>query len=174
MEFVSADLLVGYDADREWGFWSATTGRRLTHAKEKLGNVPIAASAALDLAIEPGRPQLVLRNFAGTQLANILVDQRGEVALSERGVLSVVEPARVVFIQLPSRERLGVLLNHPETGEVAFMAGSGELETSGDPLAWRELLRCQVGMQELPLEVCLDAWQEPGIAGKKLLGAAPD
>lgn len=89
-------------------------------------------------------------------------------------MLSVVEPSRVAFFQLPQRERLGVLLNHPSTGEVAFLATTGELELSGEPLAWREVLRCQVGETELPLEVCLDAWLEPGIGARRLLSGRAD
>lgn len=174
LQFVGPDLLVGYDEAYDWGFWSAATGLRLTHSREKLGNLPIAASFALNLAIEAGRPSLVVRDFAGSALGTIAVDQKGDIELTERGVLSVVEPSRVAFFQLPQREPLGVLLNHPSTGEVAFLAATGELELSGDPLAWRELLRCQVGTRELPLEVCLDAWLEPGIGARRLLPGRSD
>ena len=69
---------------------------------------------------------------------------------------------------------MGALLSHPSTGEVAFLAATGELELSGDPLAWRELLRCQVGAHELPLEVCLEAWLEPGVGARKLLPGRAD
>lgn len=174
LEFAGPDLLVGYDEAYDWGFWSAATGRRLTRSSEKLGNLPIAASAALNLAIEPGRPLLVVRDFAGNRLGTIPVDQHGDVALSERGVVSVVEPSRVAFFQLPQREPLGVLLNHPTTGELAFLAATGELELTGEPVAWRQLLRCQVGTRELPLEVCLDAWLEPGIGARRLLPGRSD
>jgi hypothetical protein len=174
LQFVGPELLVGFDEAYDWGFWSAATGRRLTRSSEKLGNLPIAASAAQNLAIEAGRPLLVVRDFAGNRIGTIPVDQKGDVALSERGVLSVVEPSRVSFFQLPQREPLGVLLNHPSTGEVAFLAATGELELTGEPLAWRQLLRCQVGTRELPLELCLDAWLEPGIGARRLLPGRSD
>jgi hypothetical protein len=169
VSFVGPDLLVGSGEDSDWGFWSAATGQRLSHSTASLTQMPILADPRLGIAIEPGRPP-TLRDFAsGEKLGHIAAEQRGELQLSSRGVLSVVETSRISFWQLPHTRRLGLLLNHPETGEVAFLTDKQGFEVSGDPTQWRELLRCQVGLEELPLELCIDALLQPGIGAQTLL-----
>ena len=169
MAFVGPELLVGLGEGSEWGLWSGATGRRLATWNETPREVPVAADAGLGVAIEPGHA-LTLRDFnTGKKLASIDAPQRGDVELSPHGLLSVVESSRVSFWQVSGARHLGNLLNHPKTGEVAFLTPSHGFEVSGDPAQWREVLRCQVGISELPLEVCVDALLEPGVGARSLL-----
>jgi hypothetical protein len=170
LKFVGRDLLVGSGESSEWGFWSAATGQRLSRSTEQLSDTPLVADAALGIAIEAGRSPMIRDFSTGKKLESLALDRRGDLELSPRGVLSVVEPARVVFWQVPRARRLGVLLNHPKTGEVAFLTDKQGFELSGEPTQWRDLLRCQVGLDELPLEICLDAQLEPGLGARTLLG----
>ncbi|HYQ16544.1 MAG TPA: hypothetical protein VEQ58_12325 [Polyangiaceae bacterium] len=168
LSFAGPQLLTGFTMNHDWGFWSGVTGQRLSRSNEQLGELPFLADAALGVAIELGRTPTI-RDFAtGKQLESLDIDRRGDVELTPRGVLSVVEPSRVAFFKVPQARRLGVLLDEPKSGEAAFLTDARGFELSGDPAHFRELLRCQVGLQELPFEICVDALLQPGLAAESL------
>ena len=166
--FASAHLVYGLDAKGGWGLWSGDTGQRLVRSEEALSDSIILADEELGVLVEGGRRPKI-RNFQdGKERAELPVDARGEMALTRGGVLSVVERARVSFWNVRSGQRLGQLLHHPNAEGSAFVAESGEFETSNDPNAFRDVLRCEVGLKELPFEICIDAWFEPGAAARSL------
>jgi hypothetical protein len=169
MTFVGHELLFGSVGTDEWGFWSAVTGRRLSRSVAPLADVPLLADAALGVAIEPGDALRVLDFTTGDALERIAAKLDGDMELSQEGRLTIVEPSRVSFWQVPHARRLGVLLDHPKTGEVAFLSDGQGFEVSGEPTLWRDVLRCQVGLEELPLEICIDALFEAGVGARGLL-----
>ena len=110
--------------------------------------------------------------WSGTRFETLPVTSQGNVQFVSPGLLSVVEEAEVSFWRVPKARRLGRWLAHPDSDAVAFLADSGEFELSGSPTIWQNVLRCEVGRTELPLQTCIDALQEPALA-ERTLGLPP-
>jgi hypothetical protein len=163
----AGDALVGYNAEGH-GVWDRSTGRRIAGFSER-GELPIAADAELELAIiEKRGEQLGVYGFAaGPRLAELRALPRGDVRFGPAGLLSIVEADWVSLWRLPAAKkivrgqaprRLGRLM-FGESG-LAFLADDGAFQASGKTLKW---LRCEVGLTELPIELCVDALTKPDL-----------
>jgi hypothetical protein len=184
--FVGPRLIAGSDSHRQFGVWDGATGKRIArwsqdktpgydpihHDYSSSPERPLAADANLGLVVfEPinGNVGPTLRDLAsGKVLEEIPVFASDRIRFVAPGVLSVMEPARVSFWRVPHAKRLGIWLSHPRSVEAAFLAESGQFEISGDLGTWRDVLRCEQGLAELPLETCANTLLEPGIAARTL------
>ena len=132
---------------------------------------PTIADAQLGIAVVAHSDKelvTLLDLWSGAQLRTLPVTSQGNVQFVSPGLLSVVEDTEVSFWRVPEARRLGRWLAHPDSNDVAFLADSGELELTGSPTIWQSVLRCEVGRTELPLQICIDAFQEPAIAARTL------
>jgi hypothetical protein len=173
-QFAASRLIVGYDATNS-GVWSAETGQRLARWPRIDMAFPTIADAQLGIAVvahSDKEPVTLLDLWSGAELGTLPVTSPGNVQFASPGVLSVVEDTEVSFWRVPKAKRLGRWLAHPDSGDVAFLSDSGELELSGSPEIWQNELRCEVGRTELPLQICIDTFEEPAIA-KRTLGFPP-
>ena len=93
------------------------------------------------------------------------------------GVLSVVEQQWISFFRVPKAEqlrrgsaptRLGRLLATP-TDQVVFLGDDSVFDASVAPEQLASFLRCSVGAEEVPFELCAEAFWEPGSAARRLL-----
>ncbi|MEO8904610.1 MAG: hypothetical protein ABI488_19555, partial [Polyangiaceae bacterium] len=168
-QFAGAGLLVGYDAT-SGGVWNGADGKRIAHWNQTQALVAAAADAQLGILVtgHPHEPVRLLDLWSGQELEQLPVSPEWDVQFVTPGVLSVAEAAQVSFWHIPKAKRLGRWLAHPVSDESAFLADSGEFEVSGPVLGFRDALRCAVGNAELPLETCIDALFEPGIAARTL------
>lgn len=177
---VSAKLVAGSDADGQIGLWSAEDGKRLARfspladaADEgQAPAVPLAADLDAGLLVlgSAGRERRspTLYDFRGKRLGALPLLSSGDVHFVAPGVLSVVERSGISFWRVPELQRLGTWLTHAQSGQSAFLAESGEFEITGELSSWRDVLRCERGTAEVPLEVCAGARLLPGLAARTL------